>query len=69
VFHSPHPGQRPCHFDASWAQAEQTKTVGGRGMGRKTVGPRPDVLAPARYSCAISPGSTSSATMTAKAMT
>ena len=23
VFHSPQPGQRPCHFGLSWPQAEQ----------------------------------------------
>ena len=32
VFHAPQPGQRPCHFVASAAQAEQMKTVAGRGM-------------------------------------
>ena len=26
VFHSPQPGQRPCHLGLSWPQAEQTKT-------------------------------------------
>ena len=33
VFHSPQPGQRPCHLGSSWPQAEQVKTVVGRAMG------------------------------------
>jgi hypothetical protein len=27
VFHSPQPGQRPCHLALSFPQAPQTKTV------------------------------------------
>ena len=34
VFHSPQPGQRPCHFGLSWPQAEQVKTVAERAMRR-----------------------------------
>ena len=34
VFHSPQPGQRPCHFVASWPQALQVKTVAGRAIRR-----------------------------------
>jgi hypothetical protein len=29
VFHSPQPGQRPCHLALSWAQALQMWTVFG----------------------------------------
>jgi hypothetical protein len=32
VFHSPQPGQRPCHFAASAPQAEQTNTDVARAM-------------------------------------
>ena len=34
VFHSPQPGQRPCHFGLSWPQAEQAKRVEDRAMQR-----------------------------------
>jgi hypothetical protein len=34
VFHSPQPGQRPCHFGLSWPQAEQAKRVLERAMQR-----------------------------------
>src|SRR5215207_782064 len=44
VFHSPQPRQRPCHFRASWPQAEQVKTV--RAMGSLKVGAEPDRFAP-----------------------
>jgi hypothetical protein len=30
VFHSPQPGQRPCHFGLCAPQAEQLKMVAGR---------------------------------------
>ena len=46
VFHSPQPGQRPCHFGSSWPQAEQVKTVAGRAMDVLTVGGGPDGFAP-----------------------
>jgi hypothetical protein len=34
VFHSPQPGQRPCHFGLSWPQAVQAKTVEDRAIQR-----------------------------------
>ena len=34
VFHSSQPGHWPCHLAATWPQAEQTKTVVGRAIGR-----------------------------------
>jgi hypothetical protein len=33
-FHSPQPGQRPCHLGLSWPQAEQLKTVAERAICR-----------------------------------
>ncbi len=32
VFHSPQPGQRPCHFGLSWPQEVQAKTVAERAI-------------------------------------
>ena len=32
VFHSPQPGQRPCHFGLSWPHEVQAKMVAERGI-------------------------------------
>src|SRR3954470_2908388 len=46
VFHSPQPGHRPCQRGSAWPQLEQRKTVAGRAMGSRRLGPRADGLAP-----------------------
>jgi hypothetical protein len=34
VFHSPQPGQRPCHLGLSWPHEEQAKIVAERAIRR-----------------------------------
>ncbi len=45
VFHSPQPGQRPCHLGDSWPQALQAKTAVERGIGTR-LSPQQDDFAP-----------------------
>jgi DNA polymerase-3 subunit epsilon len=45
VFHSPQPGQRPCHFGLSWPQELHAKTVAERGIPARLSAPL-DGLAP-----------------------
>jgi len=39
VFHSPQPGQRPCHFGLSWPQAVHAKTVAERAISARLRAP------------------------------
>src|SRR5215218_10972357 len=39
VFHSPQPGQRPCHFWLSWPQAVHAKTVAERAISARLRAP------------------------------
>jgi DNA polymerase III subunit epsilon len=45
VFHSPQPGQRPCHLGLSWPHEEQAKTVAERAIPPRLSAPL-DGLAP-----------------------
>src|SRR4029453_8310081 len=46
LFHSPQPGQRPCHFGLSWPQELQAKIVADFGIPAR-LSPRVDGFAPA----------------------